>query len=48
LDQLLAAKEQLRGKEIALAAVEEALRQEFPIGEPAWADSLQKVLLVLR
>jgi hypothetical protein len=48
LDQLLAAKEQLRGKEIALAAVEEALRQEFPIGEPARADSLQKVLLVLR
>ena len=48
LDQLLAAKEQLRSKEIAVAAVEAALRQECPIGEQAWADALQKVLLVLR
>jgi hypothetical protein len=48
LDQLLAAKEQLRRKEIALAAAEEALCQEFPTGEPAWDAALQKVLLVLR
>jgi hypothetical protein len=48
LDQLLAAKEQLRRKEIAVAAAEEALRQEFPTGEPAWDAARQKVLLVLR
>ena len=48
LDQLLAAKEQLRGKEITVAAVEEALSQECPNDEPAWDAALKKVLLVLR
>ena len=48
LDQLLAAKEQLRIQKVGAAAVEEALRREFPNSEPQWADALQKVLLVLR
>ena len=48
LDQLLAAKEQLRIQKVVAAAVEEALRREFPNSEPQWADALQKVLLVFR
>lgn len=48
LDQLLAAKEQLRIQKVGAAAVEEALQREVPYSEPQWADALQKVLLVLR
>lgn len=48
LDQLLAAKEHLRHQQIDAAAVEAALRQEIPTGEPDWNEALQKVLLVLR
>jgi len=48
LDQLLAAKGQLRNKEASAAVVEEALRREHPDHGQAWLDALQKVLLVLR
>ena len=48
LDQLLAAKGQLRDQALSAAAVEEALRRELPSQEQAWLDALQKVLLVLR
>lgn len=48
LEQLMAAKEQLLGKDISLATAEEVLRQEFPVEEPAWAAALQKLLLVFR
>jgi hypothetical protein len=48
LDQLLAAKAQLRDQAVSAAAVEEALRRELPSQEQAWLDALQKVLLVLR
>jgi hypothetical protein len=48
LDQLLAAKGQLREQAVSAAAVEEALRRELPSEEKAWLDALQKVLLVLR
>lgn len=48
LDQLLAAKGQLRDQAVSAAAVEEALREELPSEEQAWLDALQKVLLVLR
>ena len=46
LDQLLAAKEQLLSRQVGAAAVEQVLRQKFPIGDPALEDALQKVLLV--
>jgi hypothetical protein len=48
LDQLLAAKGQLRNKEASAADVEEALLREHPDHGQAWLDALQKVLLVLR
>jgi hypothetical protein len=48
LDQLLAAKGQLRDQALSAAAVEEALRRELPSQEQAWLDALQKVLLVFR
>ena len=47
LDQLLAAKAQLRSQAVSAAAVEESLGRELPSGEQAWLDALQKVLLVL-
>ena len=48
LDQLLAAKGQLRNKEASAAVVEEVLLREHPDHGQAWLDALQKVLLVLR
>ncbi len=48
LDQLLAVKEQLRSQQIESATVEAVLLKMLPTQEPAWMESLQKVLLVLR
>jgi hypothetical protein len=48
LDQLLAARQQLNQQQLSATAVEDLLQNEFPISEQAWADALQKVLLVLR
>jgi hypothetical protein len=48
LDQLLAAKQQLRAKGVDPASVELALRQRLPSQEPAWSEALHKLLLVLR
>ena len=48
LDQLLEAKQQLNQQQVSAADVEHLLQNEFPISEHAWADALQKVLLVLR
>jgi hypothetical protein len=48
LDQLLAAKGQLREHAVGTDAVEEALRRELPVMEQAWSEALQKLLFVLR
>jgi hypothetical protein len=48
LDQLLAAKRQLRAQGVDPAAVELALRQMLPSQEPDWSEALQKLVLVLR
>ena len=48
LDQLLAAKQQLREQAIDADALEQTLRRELPNEEQAWLDALHKVLLVLR
>lgn len=48
LDQLLAAKQQLKEQQVTAAAVENLLLRVCPLEEQAWADARQKVLLVLR
>ena len=48
LDQLLAAKEELRRRKVGAGAVEAVLREHMPLVGPMWMEALDKILLVLR
>ena len=47
LDQLLAAKQQLRTLQVSDASLKELLQQDLPSHEKVWADAYRKVLMVL-
>jgi hypothetical protein len=48
LDQLLAAKQQLRSKQVSVGSMEELLRRQASRSTPDWDAALEKVLMVLR